>query len=305
MGKRQLLVMILVLACFLSALAYFVSKSVIHKEKAKVEKQPKEISLPVSVTKEVAPKPEKKVVVVPAKEAQEKEEIMALIKNLENPDWKIVQASLDKLAVFGKRAVPLLRDSLKGASLGLKGQITFLLGRIGDKEAVPELVEETKDENAYIRANAVEALGKINDKQAIPDVTKTLFDDDAVVRQRSAAALGQLNDPKTVGILLNRMTDEKNYTVKTTVVETLGELKDESATTLLLQELSSRANQTYKNTVVFSLGEIADPKALPALTEYLDKLKQYQPTEVMLTFELDEAIRIAEEAIAKIQNRNK
>lgn len=245
----------------------------------------------------------KELPVSPKEVTNEEKEIIALIEDLGSLEWSKVQEATEKLANLGKVAIPKLSEALKEASVGLKGQIVFLLGRIGDKAATPTLIETLKDESPYIRRNAAEALGKIKDEQAIFELTKALFDEDGSVRERSAWVLGELEDNRSIEDLINRMIDEKEERVKSAVVDAFAKIKDQRATLVLLKELSSKSNYLYKNEVVFALGEIGDPRALPGLIEHLDYLKQLQPTEPMIIFLWEEAIKITEEAIQKIREK--
>ncbi|MFH1198700.1 MAG: HEAT repeat domain-containing protein [Candidatus Omnitrophota bacterium] len=248
---------------------------------------------------EVGSKEDNVVATIVSKEGQE---IKALIVKLGDDDIYVSQEAAGKLALLGKKAVPILVNSLPENNLFLKGQITFLLGRIGDKEAVPELIKLTNDENAYIRRNAVEALGKIKDESTISVIERGLFDDDSTVRQRSAGALGQLQDSRVAGSLLNRLSDETEREVKFAVVEALGKSKNSLATPALLKELKSDAEGlAYNNDVVFALGEIGDKSALPGLNEHLKELKQFQSTDELVIFEFKQAIQATEDAIKKIQ----
>lgn len=286
---------------------YFLSKSISQKKETKEitikPEEKEEIKIEQKLPPQELPKVVKEVPTLPEKTAKDKD-IEKLIKNLESEDWSIVQEATDKLASLGKVAVPSLLEALKEASVGLKGQIIFLLGRIGDREGTPTLLEILrKDENAYIRTNAAEALGKIKDERAIDFISSALFDDDGRVRERSAWALGEIGDTRGVGDLLNRITYEKEENVKLAIINAFAKIKDPRATPTLITELKTQSDQLYKNELVISLGEIADPRALPDLIEYLDALKQYQPTEPIVKFQWEQAIKIAEEAIEKIQKK--
>ena len=236
--------------------------------------------------------------------AAENNEIKALIVKLGSDDLNISLDAAQELYKLGKSAIPDLLEALKQADIALKGQIIFLLGRIGDKDAVPALVQILADENAYIRRNAAEALGKIKNEGAISSLATSLFDGDIAVRERSAWALGEIRDARAVESLLDRMIDEKDGMVKTAAVISLGKIQDQRATQVLLRELKSQANSLYKNEVVKSLGELKDPSAIKGLSEHLNLLKQYNPTEKLVIFQWQEAIKITEEAISKIQNKS-
>ena len=233
----------------------------------------------------------------------ENNSIETLVANLGNDDWETSKKAADELATLGNQAVPELIKALPQASVAAKGQIVFLLGRIGDKQATPALLETLKDENDYIRSNAAEALGKIKDAQAISALTEALNDTEVSVRERAALALGELKDAQAVDNLLGQLPNENEERVKSAIVYALGQIKDNQATTSLISELKSQEDQLYKNEVVVSLGEIGDKNALPDLNEYLAALKQLKPTEPIVIFQWEQAIKLAEEAIEKI-NKN-
>ncbi len=228
-------------------------------------------------------------------------EIGALLKDLKSEDWAAIQEASNKLFDLGKAAVPELLRALPDNNIAFKGRVIFILGKIGDSEAVPGLIEALRDENGYIRSNAADALGKIKDQRAIHSLRTALFDDDSVVRERAAWALGELKEPAASEYLMGRLTDETEEGVKMMVVNALAKLKDTRATPVLLNELKSKNDQVYKNEVVIALSEIADSKALEGLTAFLFELKQFKPADEMRALQQKEAIKITENAIAKIQ----
>lgn len=234
--------------------------------------------------------------------SESEEKIKSLIADLESDDLQISQEAADKLTALGKEAVPLLCQGLEGSDTPLKGQIVFILGRIGDKEAIPALLSTIKDENAYIRRNSAEALGKIKDEQAVFELSLTLFDKDISARQKAAWALGELNHPYGVNSLLDKIQDEKETRVKTAIVNSLGKLKDNRAVGILLYELKTHGDQLYKDALINSLTEIKDTRALPAIIEYTDMLKKDRPAESMLMLQWEKSINIAENAIIIMRN---
>lgn len=239
-----------------------------------------------------------------ATEEKGAERIEALIKSLESKDFETRNNASSQIVSLGNQTLPSLLNALPEAPVSLKGQIIFILGRIGDKGAAPLLIEILKSKNAYIRRNAVEALGKIKDESALSALSASLFDDDGSVRQRAAWALGELDNPEGVEALLNRLADEKEERVRIAVVKALAKLKDKRATLILLEKLALPGDQLYKNELVTALGEIGDLEAMPELTDYTNRLKGYHFTEEILIFQREQAIKIAEEAMQKIENRN-
>jgi HEAT repeat protein len=232
----------------------------------------------------------------------EDKRINALIEKLVDKDVLLSQEAAEELVSLEESIVPHLVEKLAEASVSLRGQITFILGRIGDNRALPALIEMLRrDDNAYVRRNSAEALGKIKDGQAIDTLVFALSDEDGGVRQRSAWALGELADPWAVYNLIDCLGEEKEERVKSTVVNSLGKLQSLEATQILLSELKSEVDQEYKDTIVTSLGQIGDIEALPKLTKYLNQLKSNEPTEPILRFQWEQAIETAESAIGRIK----
>lgn len=231
------------------------------------------------------------------------EKIKSLIAALESDDLRISQEAADKLTALGKEALPLLCQGLEGSDTPLKGQIVFILGRIGDKQAIPALLSTIKDENAYIRRNSAEALGKISNEEAIVELTVSLNDEDIGVRERSAWALGEIKSQDTTSLLMDAISYEKDDRVKIAAVSALGKIKDARATQLLTGELEAQSDQLYKNAVVVSLGQNEDPAAVSELVEYVRALKEAKPQDQdkMMLFQWQEALNIAENAIQRLR----
>ncbi len=230
-------------------------------------------------------------------------EIERLIKELVSENLEVSQKAADSLLALGKTSIPELEKTRRTADTGLKGQIVFLLGRMGYKETLPFLEETLKDDNAYIRKNSAEALGKIKNEQSVFPLEDSLFDEDIGVRERSAWALGEIKNTAAVEDLLDRIRDEKEERVKSSVVNALGKLNDSRATATLLAELKAQNDYSYKNEVAAVLGQVGDQTALAGLTEYLNALKQYNPGEKMVILQWEQTIKIAEEAIQKVKNK--
>jgi HEAT repeat protein len=298
MNKRKVLIGIITIGCVLSGATYFFIKFIPHRDKA-IEKKQESVLIESKKTQnnELSKTKKETAKITPDTNTA----IEALINKLTDEDLKIAQEAADKLVNMKEKAIPALITALKEASVGLKGQIVFILGRICSKKATPDLTEVLRnDENAYVRSNTAVALGKIRDEKSLSALTFSLFDKDTSVRQNSAWALGRLKDSQAAGSLLQSLNEEKEMGVRSAVVDSLGALRDRSATEALLVELKAQNDLSYKNEVVMALGEIADPKALDGLTEYLSVLKQYRPPDGLKWY-YQESIRKVEAAIEKIK----
>jgi len=309
--SKKLIVAAVIFGGILCLSVYFLARFTQNREKTEITKK-EGLPLPVESGQESLPQEEPQLtsprpirtLFMPDETARTDKEIIDLIESLKSDDFPTSRKAADKLASLGKEAVPALLDTLPESSVALKGQIIFLLGRIKDKSATPLLMEMLNDDNAYIRRNAAEALGKIEDNQALYSLTSALLDDDTSVKERSAWALGQLHDAEAVEDLLNILNFEKEERVKSAVVGALAKLKDGGATLTLLDELKAVNDQLYKNLVVAALGEIGDSRALEDLIKYVDELREYKPAEKMFIYQWEESIKIAQEAIEKIQKNN-
>jgi HEAT repeat protein len=234
-------------------------------------------------------------------ENKEKNDTQALIAQLEDPDFELSLQAAEKLAEMGSRVVAQLVRELQTASVGLKGQIIFLLGRIKDKEAIPALTAFLNDDNAYLRRNAAEALGKIQDPGCVYALTRTLNDPAYEVRETASWALGEIKDDRGVSGIVERMSVEREESVKTAMVQALAKIKAEVSSGKLVEELNSRTDQLYKNEVVVALGEVGDSRVLAQLLAYRASLGREKPKEQILVFGWEEAVRVTEEAIQKLK----
>lgn len=232
---------------------------------------------------------------------KEKIDAQVLIAKLGDPDIDISLQAADKLAELGSQASAQLVKELQTADLRLKGQIIFILGRIGDKEAVPALIVFLNDDNAYIRRNAAEALGKIKDSGCVYELSRTLLDQDAGIRERSAWALGEIKDSRAVEGLIASLKTEKEECAKSAMVIALGKIKEVRAIVTLFDELNSQFGNLYRNKVVMALAEINDAQAINPLTIYAAELKSRRPDKPEYIREWEEAINLAEESIAKLR----
>jgi HEAT repeat protein len=266
----------------------------VNRQEVQQEEEKDSIKVDIKENNVIIPQPTEKL--------NENKLINTLIEQLGSSDINKSMEAADKLASLGENAIEPLIKGLNGASLYLKGQIIFLLGRIKDKEATPVLTAALREDNAYVRRNATEALGKIRDERAIANLLVVLFDEDISVRQRAAWALGEMGNPQALEGLLDCMRDEKEEQVRSAVVDALGKIKDQRATTFLLSELASQAGLIYKDKVVVVLGVLKDPKAIPGLTKHIEELKEYTPDQEEYKFHLQQAIQLAEEAIRQINN---
>jgi len=95
-----------------------------------------------------------------------------------------------ELARYGTKAVPPLREALKGGNEELVAEVICVLGRIG-KPATGTLIKLLRDKETIVPAFAAAALVDIG-RPAVPALIEALKDRDAIVRSIAAEILGRI-----------------------------------------------------------------------------------------------------------------
>ena len=217
------------------------------------------------------------------------------------------------------------RHIYEGKTSPALGPIAFALGRTADPQATPVLTRALglNIENAYVKGNIVKAIGKIESQpgltplgDAIYALINALQDEDGSVIEHAVTALGMMKAWDALEDLLYLLSEAKKESMRMALVEALANFPDERVNLALLGELDRRnqEDQTYTNKVVEALGEVGDSLTVSRLTEYISDLEQLKSAieastelsedvklKLMLIFELDEAIKIAEKAIRNIE----
>lgn len=233
------------------------------------------------------------------------------IDELNNSDLTKIENASNMLLTNPQLATPYLISRLqKDPPIAVKGQITFLLGKIKSKKAIPELIKILDSNNSYLTINALIALEQIKDPTATPYILRSLSHKDEEVRREAALVLSIFNNKEVVENLIKQLEKEDANGVKVTIASSLGKLKDKKATPILIYELNlSKTDKTYKDAIITALGNIGDAIALASLKEHLNNINQLitqiSPSEdPLIKGQLEITKRLLEEAIEKIDKNH-
>jgi HEAT repeat protein len=132
------------------------------------------------------------------------------------------------------------------------------------KRSLDILAEDLTAGSGITRHSAVVELEKSNDPKAIGILINALSSNpDWQVRSRVAEALGKLKDPRAVEPLISALWDVPGARYQAIVA--LGKLKDSRAIAPLIGILENEGNAAIRESIIKSIGEIRDPKGIPSL----------------------------------------
>ena len=90
------------------------------------------------------------------------------------------------------RSFDVLIAALRDSFFGVRLEVSWALGELGDPRALAPLVERLQDEDENVRRNAIEALVRLGDPRAAPALRTALEDQDPGVRAAAEDALTRL-----------------------------------------------------------------------------------------------------------------
>lgn len=134
------------------------------------------------------------------------EELQITLKTLDDPDWRIRYAALDRLDPTYEHIV-ILNKALDDDRSSIRRLATMYLGYIEEPEVLPSLYKALKDQAANVRRTAGDCLSDLGFKEAMPEMIKTLKDDNRIVRWRAAMFLYELGDESAVPALESASED--------------------------------------------------------------------------------------------------
>ncbi|MCP3029356.1 conserved virulence factor C family protein [Halobacillus sp. A5] len=131
---------------------------------------------------------------------------------LDNPDWKIRYAALDRMdpAVDD---LSVLDKALSDDKASIRRLATAYLGMIEEPEVLPYLYKALADKTVTVRRTAGDCLSDLGFKEAMPHVIETLKDPNRLVRWRAAMFLYELGD-ETALPALKEASDDPEFEVR-------------------------------------------------------------------------------------------
>ena len=123
-----------------------------------------------------------------------------LVAALQNDDWRVRYAALDKLKPE-PRTLPLILQALDDGNFSIRRLATVYLGDIREPEVLPYLYRMLRDQSASVRRTAGDCLSDIGDPDAIGPMCEALRDPSKIVRWRAARFLYEAGDESALAAL--------------------------------------------------------------------------------------------------------
>jgi WD40 repeat protein len=131
-----------------------------------------------------------------------------LLAALENSEWQVRVAVVQKLEEYGERApIERLMKALKDEHEAVRAAAAHALGVLDNPKVVTPLVEALQDPVWLVRAAAVQALGMLGEKAPVEPLILALQDEDVSVRLVAVRALGILGERVPTEHLLATLQD--------------------------------------------------------------------------------------------------
>ncbi|SES67360.1 HEAT repeat-containing protein [Salinibacillus kushneri] len=135
------------------------------------------------------------------------------LETLDDPDWKVRYAALDRMDDPTVEDLPVLNKALDDEKMSVRRIATAYLGMIEEREALPYLYKALKDKVVTVRRTAGDCLSDLGFKEAIPEMITTLKDPSKIVRWRAAMFLYEVGDESALPAL-REAADDSEFEVR-------------------------------------------------------------------------------------------
>jgi Virulence factor/Scaffold protein Nfu/NifU N terminal/HEAT repeats len=129
-----------------------------------------------------------------------------LKQHLNNPDWRVRYAALDRMEPTPER-LELIAKALHDEQSQIRRLAVVYLGEIKTDECMPLLIEALKDTSVSVRRTAGDTLSDIGDPIAIEPMIAALQDKNKLVRWRAARFLYEAGDDRALTALEHATQD--------------------------------------------------------------------------------------------------
>ena len=129
-----------------------------------------------------------------------------LKQHLNNPDWRVRYAALDRMEPAPER-LELIAKALHDEQSQIRRLAVVYLGEIKTDECMPLLIEALKDSSVSVRRTAGDTLSDIGDPIAIEPMIEALQDKNKLVRWRAARFLYEAGDDRALAALEHAAQD--------------------------------------------------------------------------------------------------
>lgn len=165
------------------------------------------------------------------------------LETLNDPDWKVRYAALDRLDPTLDH-LSILKKALDDSKSSIRRLATAYLGMIEDKQVLPALYKALKDKAANVRRTAGDCLSDLGFIEAMPEMIKTLKDNNRIVRWRAAMFLYEIGDESAIEPLEQAMEEEPEFEVRMQMNMALDRIKGgEEAQGSIWQQMTEATKQ--------------------------------------------------------------
>lgn len=130
-----------------------------------------------------------------------KEEHNITLSTLDDPDWRVRYAALDRMGEPTLKDLDILNKALDDERSSIRRLATAYLGMIEEPEVLPYLYKALKDKAANVRRTAGDCLSDLGFIEAMPEMIQALSDESRIVRWRAAMFLYEVGDETAVPAL--------------------------------------------------------------------------------------------------------
>lgn len=128
------------------------------------------------------------------------------LETLDNPDWKVRYAALDRMNPT-YHDLPVLDKALQDEKASIRRLATAYLGMIEEPEVLPYLYKALHDKSVTVRRTAGDCISDLGFKEAMPEMIDSLKDKNKLVRWRAAMFLYELGDESAIPALNEAIQD--------------------------------------------------------------------------------------------------
>lgn len=200
----------------------------------------------------------------------------ALTSLLEDKDYKVAVAALNRLKNAGLFSKPAIRDAVLRALRNGENitcwTIAEMLGEERSRHCLIPLARALWDENETVREKAVEAIKQIGDSDGAAPLTLLFEDSSAQIRKAALSAVMKLASPEMLPVItelaIPLLKDENRYVREITSYLLMNHY-DEKLVEPFIECLKDK-NSSVRQWAAFGLGEWREERALPGLAGLLD-----------------------------------
>ncbi|MYL55422.1 virulence factor [Pontibacillus yanchengensis] len=139
-------------------------------------------------------------------ETKENDKSAISLETLDDPDWKVRYAALDRMNPT-YADLPILEKALQDEKASIRRLATAYLGMIEEPEVLPYLYTALKDKSVTVRRTAGDCISDLGFPEATPEMIDSLSDKNKLVRWRAAMFLYEVGDERALHALREAIED--------------------------------------------------------------------------------------------------